>query len=73
MPPDFVGNWTPRSDFIRSDIAVGVYVDAPADKVLEILVQIAADRQKILDEPEPEAFIEHINCDRGYLPLSICS
>jgi small-conductance mechanosensitive channel len=64
-------NWTLRSDIIRSDIAVGVYFNAPPDKVVEILVQVAADHPKILDEPKPEAFIENINCDRGYLQFNV--
>jgi potassium efflux system protein len=64
-------NWTLRSDIIRSDIAVGVYFNAPPDKVVEILVKVAADHPKILDEPKPEAFIENINCDRGYLQFNV--
>jgi small-conductance mechanosensitive channel len=64
-------NWTLRSDIIRSDIAVGVYFNAPPDKVVETLVQVAADHPKILNEPEPEAFIENINCDRGYLRFNV--
>lgn len=64
-------NWTLRSDIIRSDIAVGVYFNAPPDEVVEILVQVAADHPKILDEPKPEAFIEDINCDHGYLRFNI--
>ena len=64
-------NWTLRSDIIRSDIAVGVYFNAPPDKVVEILVQVAADHPKILNEPKPEAFIENINCDRGYLRFNV--
>ena len=64
-------NWTLRSDIIRSDIAIGVYFNAPVDTVVEILVQVAVDHPKILKEPEPEAFIEHINCDRGYLRFNV--
>jgi len=64
-------NWTLRSDIIRSDIAIGVYFNVPVDKVIEILVQVAVDHPKILKEPEPEAFIEHINCDRGYLRFNV--
>ena len=64
-------NWTLRSDIIRSDIAIGVYFNAPPDKVVEILVQVAADHPKILENPEPEAFIENINCNRGYLRFNV--
>lgn len=64
-------NWTLRSDIIRSDIAIGVYFNAPVNTVIEILAQVAADHPKILKEPEPEAFLERINCDRGYLRFNV--
>ncbi len=64
-------NWTLESETIRSDIAVGVDFFAPAEIVMATLVEVAQDHPEVLDEPIPEAFLEDINCDNGYMRFNL--
>lgn len=64
-------NWTLESEVIRSNIELGVDFTAPVDVVIATLVQAAVDHPDILDEPKPEAYLETINNDHGYLGLKL--
>jgi small-conductance mechanosensitive channel len=64
-------NWTLESETIRSDIAVGVDFFAPVEDVMDTLVQVAQDHPEVLDDPIPEAFLENINCDNGYMRFNL--
>ncbi len=64
-------NWTLESKVIRSTIAFGVNFDAPAEVVIDTLVQAAIDNENVLEDPVPEAFLEKINCDAGYLRFEL--
>jgi potassium efflux system protein len=64
-------NWTLESELIRSDINVSINYSAPVETVIEILEQLANDHSHVLNEPAPEAFLETINCDHGYLRFTL--
>ena len=64
-------NWTLESETIRSDFALGVDFTAPLDVVQGTLVQVALDHPEVMDKPPPEAFLEHVNNDAGYLRFNL--
>ena len=66
-----VVNWTLESKTIRSNIAVAVSFDAPLDDVMDTLVQVARDHPNVFDDPVPEAFLESLNSDNGYLRFEL--
>lgn len=64
-------NWTLESELIRSDITVSVDFNASVETVLDILIQVAIDHALVLEAPVPEAFLERINSDHGYLRFKL--
>ena len=50
---------------------MSINYSAPVETVIEILEQLANDHSHVLNEPAPEAFLETINCDHGYLRFTL--
>jgi potassium efflux system protein len=67
-------NWTLTEPLNRLVIPVGVAYGSDTDEARRILLEVAADNPRILDDPEPKATFEQFGDSslnlvlRGYLP-----
>ena len=66
-------NWTLESNVVRSDFDIAVNFDSPPGKVAEILVGCARLHDKVIKDPEPEAYLEQVNSDGGTSDSSFIS
>lgn len=56
---DRVINWTLSDRRRRIDVSVGVEYGTPAQRVIDLLVEVAKANPKVLSDPEPHAFFEN--------------
>ena len=54
-----VTNWTLSDRRRRIDLTVGVEYGTPAQRVIDLLVEVAKANPKVISDPEPQAFFEN--------------